>query len=95
MNQKHEKTFTLLTALFLTSLTTLHAELPAAMVQLAKPPVIDGEAGDWKHVTAEHEIRDQRGEVVARFRIGWDDQACYALFNVRDDSPLKNATTAI
>lgn len=90
-----KNTFTLLTALFLTSLTTLHAELPAAMVQLAKPPVIDGDAGDWKQVTAVHEIRDQRGEVVARFRLGWDDQACYALFNVRDDSPLKNATTAI
>lgn len=90
-----KNTFTLLTALFLTSLTTLHAEPPAAMVQLAKPPVIDGDAGDWKQVTAVHEIRDQRGEVVARFRLGWDDQACYALFNVRDDSPLKNATTAI
>jgi hypothetical protein len=90
-----KKTFTLLTALFLTSLTTLHAELPAAMVRLAKPPIVDGDADDWKNVTAVHEIRDQRGEVVARFRIGWDDQACYALFNVRDDSPLKNATTAI
>ena len=90
-----KNTFTLLAALFLTSLTTLHAELPAAMVRLAKPPIVDGDAGDWNNVTAEHEIRDQRGEVVARFRIGWDDQACYALFNVRDDSPLKNATTAI
>jgi len=77
-----KNTYTLLTALFLTSLTTLHAELPAAMVQLAKPPVIDGDAGDWKQVTAEHEIRDQRGEVVARFRIGWDDQACFFLTDV-------------
>lgn len=92
------KTLTAITfCLFLLALVPglVAADMPAAMVRLARPPVVDGDAGDWKDVTAEHEIRDQRGEVVARFRIGWDDQACYAVFNVRDDSPLKNAATAI
>jgi hypothetical protein len=81
--------------LFILPHVLVAADLPAAMVRLANPPVVDGDAGDWKDVTAVHEISDQRGEVVARFRIGWDDKALYALFNVRDDSPLKNAATAI
>jgi hypothetical protein len=83
--------------LFLTHLAaeSAAADLPAAMVRRARPPVVDGDAGDWKDVTAVHEIRDQRGEVVAWFKLGWDDQACHALFKVRDDSPLKNSANLI
>lgn len=69
-------------------------DVPAAVVRLAQPPLVDGVATDWNSIKAEQDIRTATGS-VARFKLGWDDSSLYALFQVIDDSPLKNGATVL
>ena len=65
------------------------ADRPAAVVKVAAPKTIDGDAADWADLKAEQVIAGADGE-AARFKLAFDDQNLYALVQVQDDSPLRN-----
>ena len=70
-----------------------HAEVEAAVVKAPHPIEVDGDPADWGFVTATQGIRLPDGEPAAALRLAYDDTYLYALFEVIDDSPLKNSAT--
>ena len=59
------------------------------VVALAKPPVIDGEAGDWKDVQAMTVAREGQPD-RASVKLACDASNLYALFEVQDASPWRS-----
>ncbi len=76
-------------------LAGLAAGLPAAIVRVAVPPVVDGELGDWAGITATHAVFTALGEQVATFRLAADTEHLHVAFEVVDDSPMRNTAAAL
>ncbi len=73
---------------------SLYAE-EAAVVAVPSPMTIDADKEDWGVITATHGIRNLQNKPVAAFRLAYDKQNLYVLFEVIDDSPLKNSATVL
>lgn len=72
-----------------------YAEDMAAIVQVSAPMRIDARIDDWSTISARHGIRHLNGEPAAALRLASDDKHLYALFEVIDDSPLKNGASVL
>jgi hypothetical protein len=89
-------TLTTLAALFVTVYCTGQVTAAtAAIVEVPVPLRIDAQLDDWTANTATHGIRLPSGQPAAAFRLAADDTYLYALFEVVDDSPLKNGATVL
>lgn len=62
----------------------------AIAVEAPTPLTVDGLTSDWGFITRAQGIRRSDGSPAASFRLAYDDQRLYALFEVIDDSPLVN-----
>ena len=66
------------------------------VVRAARPPVVDGEAGDTWSAAVERRLErskgplPQSGDVQGSFRTMWDEAALYVLVEVLDDRKVRN-----
>ena len=81
--------FALLTLLLFLLCLQAQAADTAAVVKVADPKHIDGDPADWPD-SGRLQIADNDGR-VATIRTAYDETSFYALFEVKDDSPLLNA----
>ncbi len=67
----------------------------AAVVKTPAPMAIDAQVEDWAFIQSRQSIKTPAGNYIAAFRLAYDDAALYALFEVVDDSPLKNQSNVL
>lgn len=79
----------------LTMLSSLALAQQATIVRTPAPIDVDGRVEDWAFIQSRQSIKTPAGEGVAAFRLACDDDFLYALFEVADDSPLKNQSAVL
>ena len=68
-------------------------DAPAPIVFSGHTINVNGDDADWKDVSLTQEIKNAQGKIVAQLKLAYDANNFNAILSVRDDSPLKNATS--